>query len=74
MTAALGQVIERAFSPDGLGLRRLELTVGEGNKASAHLAQANGFILAGTCRAASPLRDGTFEALLIFDLLATDRP
>ncbi|MEU4196082.1 GNAT family N-acetyltransferase [Kribbella sp. NPDC026611] len=75
MTTAVGLVIAHAFKPideGGLGRRRLVLMAAEGNTASAHVAEANGFTLVGTERAASPRRDGNYDNLRIYDLLATD--
>ena len=77
MTAAVGLAIEHAFTPvaaGGLGRRRLTLLAAEGNKSSRHVAVANGFTLTGTQRAATPLRDGSYADLLMYDLLAAERP
>jgi RimJ/RimL family protein N-acetyltransferase len=68
-------VIEHAFKPvaeGGLGRRRLVLFAAAGNTASAHVAEANGFTQVSSDRAASPRRDGTYDDLRGFDLLATD--
>lgn len=76
MTTAVGLVVEHAFKPvaeGGLGRRRLTLFAAEGNTASAHVAEANGFTHVGTDRAAGPRRDGTYSDVHAFDLLATDR-
>ena len=76
MSTAVGLVIEQAFKPvaeGGLGRRRLILFAAEGNTASAHVAEVNGFTHVSTERAAGPLRDGTYTNILGFDLLATDR-
>jgi RimJ/RimL family protein N-acetyltransferase len=75
MTAAVDRVIRHAFLPisdGGLGRRRLTLFAAEGNTASAHVAAANGFTLAGSQRAADPRRDGSYDNLLAFDLLASE--
>ena len=75
MSTAVGLVIEHAFRPvadGGLGRRRLVLFAAEGNTASAHVAEVNGFTAVSTERLASPRRDGEFVNLLGFDLLATD--
>ena len=75
MSTAVGLVIEHAFRPvadGGLGRRRLVLFAAEGNTASAHVAEVNGFTAVSTERQASPRRDGEFLDLLGFDLLATD--
>ena len=77
MSTAVGLVIEHAFRPiadGGLGRRRLVLFAAEGNTASAHVAEVNGFTAVSTERRASPRRDGEFLNLLGFDLLATDSP
>jgi len=49
------------------------LFAADGNSASAHVAEANGFTLSGTARAASPRRDGSYDDLRCFDRLITDR-
>jgi RimJ/RimL family protein N-acetyltransferase len=75
MSTAVRLVIEHAFTPvadGGLGRRRLQLLAAEGNTASAHVAEVNGFTHVSTERAASPRRDGSYDNLLGFDLLATD--
>ncbi|ADB30402.1 GCN5-related N-acetyltransferase [Kribbella flavida DSM 17836] len=75
MTEAVRLAARHAFTPieqGGLGRRRLVLYAAIGNKASAYVAEANGFTLTGTARAASPRRDGSFDDLLCFDLLSTD--
>ncbi len=76
MSTAVGLVIDHAFTPiadGGLGRRRLVLLAAEGNTASAHVAEVNGFTAVSNERLASPRRDGSFANLLRFDLLATDR-
>lgn len=75
VTAAVGLVVRHAFTPieyGGLGRHRLELTAAKGNKASQHVALANGFTQSGIRRQASLRRDGTREDLLLFDLLESD--
>ncbi|WP_432888353.1 GNAT family N-acetyltransferase [Kribbella sp. CA-245084] len=75
MTSAVELLIPHAFKPvaeGGLGRRRLVLKAAEGNSASAHVAEANGFTHVGTERAASPRRDGDYDNLLTFDLLADE--
>ncbi|MGW7684252.1 GNAT family N-acetyltransferase [Kribbella sp. NPDC054772] len=77
MKTAVELVIAHAFTPiadGGLGRRRLVVMAAEGNSASAHVAKANGFTQVGHERRASPLRDGAYVDLLVFDLLASDRP
>jgi RimJ/RimL family protein N-acetyltransferase len=75
MTSAVQLLIPHAFKPvteGGLGRRRLVVKAAEGNSASAHVAEANGFTHVGTERAAIPLRDGNYDNDLIFDLLADE--
>jgi RimJ/RimL family protein N-acetyltransferase len=77
MSTAVGLVIEHAFTAvadGGLGRRRLVLFAAEGNTASAHVAEVNGFTHVGTERQASPRRDGHYDNLLTFDLLKQDHP
>jgi RimJ/RimL family protein N-acetyltransferase len=71
MTAAVRRVVRHAF--DELGCRRLYLRASAGNTASRYVAERAGFRHVGTDRSANVLRDGTFEDLLIFDLLDTDQ-
>jgi RimJ/RimL family protein N-acetyltransferase len=76
ITAAVGRVIEQAFLPideGGLGRRRLELRAAKGNAASIRVAEANGFTRAGVLRGADRRRDGSYDDLVIFDLLIGDR-
>ena len=75
MSTAVGLVIDHAFRPiadGGLGRRRLTMFAADGNTASAHVAEVNGFTRVSTERRASPRRDGEFVNLLGYDLLATD--
>jgi RimJ/RimL family protein N-acetyltransferase len=75
VTTAVGLVVRHALTPieyGGLGRHRLELTAAKGNKASQHVALANGFTRSGIRRQASLRRDGTREDLLVFDLLESD--
>jgi RimJ/RimL family protein N-acetyltransferase len=77
MSAAVGLAIKHAFTPlddGGLGRRRLVLYAAAPNSASAHVAEVNGFTRTGLSRAASPRRDGSYEDLICFDLLATEHP
>jgi RimJ/RimL family protein N-acetyltransferase len=77
MSAAVGLAIKHAFTPlddGGLGRRRLVLYAAAPNTASAHVAEVNGFTRTGLARAASPRRDGSYEDLISFDLLATEHP
>ncbi|GAB2684235.1 GNAT family N-acetyltransferase [Kribbella swartbergensis] len=76
MSTAVGLVIEQAFKPvedGGLGRRRLVLFAAEGNTASAHVAEVNGFTHVGLARSAGPRRDGRYSDVHAFDLLATER-
>ncbi|WP_328996738.1 GNAT family N-acetyltransferase [Kribbella sp. NBC_01245] len=75
MTAAVALVIRQAFTPidkGGLGRRRLVLLANEPNSASRHIAEANGFTQVGVQRATAPLRDGSYDNLVMYDLLATE--
>jgi RimJ/RimL family protein N-acetyltransferase len=77
MTAAVGLAIQHAFTPlddGGLGRRRLVLYAAAGNTASARVAEVSGFTRTGVSRAAAPLRDGVYDDLICFDLLASERP
>ncbi|MGC4942420.1 GNAT family N-acetyltransferase [Kribbella sp. DT2] len=77
MSAAVGLAIKHAFTPlddGGLGRRRLVLYAAAPNTASAHVAEVNGFVRTGLARSASARRDGTYEDLISFDLLATEHP
>ncbi|MFI7067903.1 GNAT family N-acetyltransferase [Kribbella sp. NPDC050124] len=76
MSAAVRLVIEQAFKPvedGGFGRRRLVLFAADGNTASAHVAEINGFTHVVLERSASPRRDGSFADLHGFDLLAAER-
>jgi RimJ/RimL family protein N-acetyltransferase len=75
MSTAVGLVIEHAFTPiadGGLGRRRLMLLAADGNTASAHVAEVNGFTRVGIGRQAWGRRDGSYDNDLVFDLLSTD--
>ncbi|MGW6278240.1 GNAT family N-acetyltransferase [Kribbella sp. NPDC055071] len=75
MSTAVGMVIEHAFTPiadGGLGRRRLKLLAADGNTASAHVAEVNGFTRVGFEREAFRRRDGVYDNDLVFDLLSTD--
>ncbi|MFC0627283.1 GNAT family N-acetyltransferase [Kribbella deserti] len=75
MSAAVALVIKLAFTPieqGGFGRRRLVLFANEPNSASRHVAEANGFTQIGMERAAAPLRDGSYDNLVMFDLLKTE--
>jgi RimJ/RimL family protein N-acetyltransferase len=76
MTTAVRLVIEQAIKPiedGGFGRRRLVLFAAEGNAASAHVAEVNGFTHVGRERLAGPLRDGRYADIHAFDLLAAER-
>ncbi|MGW6201379.1 GNAT family N-acetyltransferase [Kribbella sp. NPDC055110] len=75
MSTAVQLVIGHAFRPvedGGLGRRRLVLKCADVNAASAHVAEANGFTRVANERLADPRRDGTYDNLLTYDLLATE--
>jgi RimJ/RimL family protein N-acetyltransferase len=77
MTEAVGLLAAHAFrdaAQGGLGLRRLELRAAAGNAASQHVAEANGFQRMGMRRLAERLGDGSYDDLVDYDRLATDRP
>ncbi|TCC03813.1 GNAT family N-acetyltransferase [Kribbella soli] len=77
MSTAVQLVIDHAFRPvedGGLGRRRLVLRCADVNTASAHVAEANGFTQVADERLADPRRDGTYDNLLTYDLLATEHP
>lgn len=76
MTEALRLVVDHALTPTvagGLGLRRLHLLAAAGNAASAHVARRTGFVEVGRERQAELLGDGSYDDLLSFDVLASDR-
>jgi len=60
-----------AIAGGGLGLRRLELLAAAGNTASIEVARRAGFVQVGRERQAELLRDGTYDDLITFDLLAS---
>ena len=75
MTEACGLVVRHAFIPaadGGLGLRRLRIEAAESNTASRHVIEQNGFVHTGRFRQGSRRRDGSFEDMLTFDLLASE--
>ena len=77
MSSAVELVIGHAFRPiedGGLGRRRLVLRCADVNTASAHVAEANGFTQVANERLADPRRDGTYNNLLTYDLLAAEHP
>lgn len=77
MSTAVQLVVEHAFRPvedGGLGRRRLVLRCADVNTASAHVAEANGFTQVANERVADPRRDGTYDNLFTYDLLAAEHP
>ncbi|MDQ3734934.1 MAG: GNAT family N-acetyltransferase [Actinomycetota bacterium] len=74
MTEAVNLVVEHALAPaePGLRMRRLQLLAAAGNTASIEIARRAGFSRVGREREAERLRDGTFDDLITFDLLASD--
>ena len=75
MTEACALVVRHAFVPvedGGLGLRRVRVEVAEGNDASRHVVEANGFTATGRRRAAHRFRDGSAADMLIYDLLVEE--
>ncbi|GAA3125975.1 hypothetical protein GCM10010530_54280 [Kribbella aluminosa] len=75
MTTAVQLAIAHAFRPvedGGLGRHRLVVRCADVNTASAHVAEVNGFTKVGDERRADPRRDGSYDNLLTYDLLATD--
>lgn len=77
MTEAIRLLVRHAFTAvadGGLGRRRLYLKAAAGNPASQQVARANGFTEVGVERAANRRRDGSYDDLVVFDLLVTDLP
>lgn len=75
MREAVSLVVRHAFlSADdgGLGLRRLHLKAAFGNKASQYVARANGFTEYGRERESELLGDGSYDDMVVFDLLASE--
>jgi [ribosomal protein S5]-alanine N-acetyltransferase len=75
MTEAVRIATEYGFRPEsdgGLGLRRLQLSAGEDNTSSRHVATANGFTQVGHHRQVDRLGDGTYTDFVWYDRLATD--
>lgn len=73
MTEAAALATGHALRPEadgGLGRRRLELLAAGGNAASNALARRLGFEPVGTRRSAEVLGDGSYDDLLVYDLLA----
>ena len=75
MTEACRLVVRHAFIPEqdgGLGLKRLRIEASEGNAASRHVIEANGFVETGRHRESSRLGDGTWVDSITYDLLASE--
>jgi RimJ/RimL family protein N-acetyltransferase len=75
MSTAVELALAHAFRPiedGGLGRRRLVLKCADANTASAHVAEVNGFTRVGTERRADPRRDGSYDDLVTYDLLAEE--
>lgn len=69
VSAALPEIVRYALDPRGLDRRRLVLLTAAGNHASRAIAERAGFGRAGTQEAAEPLGDGTFDDLVVHELL-----
>jgi len=69
LTEAMTMVVDWAFSPTGLGRRRLLLTTAGSNKASRYAAEKAGFTLAATIPEAFPTGDDGFEDTVIYQQL-----
>jgi RimJ/RimL family protein N-acetyltransferase len=77
MSSAVRLVIAHAFRPiedGGLGRRRLVLRCADMNTASARVAEVNHFTLVGKERQSYQRRDGGYDNIRIYDLLAADLP
>jgi RimJ/RimL family protein N-acetyltransferase len=77
MTEACGLVVRHCLSPygaGGLGLQRLFSGAADGNTASVHVLEANGFTRVSRERRALRLRDGRLVDQLGYDLLAEELP
>jgi RimJ/RimL family protein N-acetyltransferase len=75
MTEACRLVVRHAFdSPDhgGLGLVRLQVGAADGNAASHHVIEANGFTPVGRERRSLRLRDGQLVDCINYDLLVEE--
>ena len=75
VTEAVRLAVRHGFIPvedGGLGLRRLTLLASAGNVASQRVAERCGFTHAGTGRESEPMRDGTYDDLFYYDLLASE--
>ena len=77
MSEAVRLAVRHAFVPSedgGLGRRRLQLNVADGNAASQHVAITNGFVEVGRDRQAECVGEATFVDLVRFDLLVDQWP
>jgi RimJ/RimL family protein N-acetyltransferase len=75
MTEACGLVVRHCFAPydaGGLGLQRLFVGAADGNAASLHVIEANGFTLVSRERRALRLRDGRLVDQLGYDMLVDE--
>lgn len=75
VTEAVRMAVRHGFIPvedGGLGLRRLTLLASAGNVASQRVAERCGFTHSGTGRESEPMRDGTYDDLFYYDLLASE--
>ena len=76
-TEACGLVVRHCLTPydrGGLGLLRVRMTAAEGNLASQHVIERNGFTLVGRERHALPLGDGSLVDLNCYDRLLDEPP
>lgn len=77
MAEAVRRIAQWYFTPadeGGYGGLRLLIGTASTNKAARRVAEASGFRLVGTERAAFPLGDGSLDDRVIYDRLATDDP
>jgi RimJ/RimL family protein N-acetyltransferase len=77
MTAACGLVVRHAFTSrdrGGLGLVRIAVAAADGNTASHHVIDANGFTPVCRERRALRLRDGRLVDSIGYDLLVEEYP
>jgi RimJ/RimL family protein N-acetyltransferase len=75
VSEAVRLAVRHGFIPvedGGMGLRRLTLLAAAGNVASHRIAERCGFTRVGTGRESEPLRDGTYDDLVYYDLLAAE--
>jgi ribosomal-protein-alanine N-acetyltransferase len=72
LTEALGMVVDWAFSPAGLGLRRLTLITATTNKASRHAAESTGFTHVATEPEAFPTGESGFTDEAIYARINPD--